>query len=165
MTVSSHTAQGLLRELYLIGRAIRVTLARPEEGHLLPGGIGVLVTLENTGPSRQVDLAAQLCITASALSRHVTELAAAGYITRDADPDDGRATLIHVTDQGRDLLQRIRESHATGLQDVLAEWSENDAEQARAAVHRLRTSLTEHAHRGHANAQLPVPEGSQDIDD
>jgi len=165
MTVSSHTAQGLLRELYLIGRAIRVTLAQPEEGHLLPGGIGVLVTLENTGPSRQVDLAAQLCITASALSRHVTELVTAGYITRDADPEDGRATLIHVTEQGRDLLQHLRESHAHDLQDVLADWNENDAEQAIAAVHRLRNSLTEHAHRSHANVQLPVSEESQDIHD
>ncbi|ONM50111.1 MarR family winged helix-turn-helix transcriptional regulator [Nocardia donostiensis] len=161
MSVSSDTAQGLIRELFLIGRAIRATLAHPEEGQLLPGGVGVLVALETKGPCRQVDLAAGLCISPSALSRHVTELVTDGYVSRHPDPSDGRATVIQVTDNGRDLLQRIRMSRAKGLQDVLAEWSEDEAEQARAVVHKLRNTMTAHGHRSAAAEQKAVPEESQ----
>ncbi|MGK8524855.1 MarR family winged helix-turn-helix transcriptional regulator [Nocardia asteroides] len=163
MTVSSDTAQGLIKELYLMGRAIRIALAHPEEGHLLPGGIGVLGTLESKGPCRQVDLAAELCLSASALSRHVTELVGAGYLSRHADPTDGRATLVRVTDEGRDLLHRVRTTRARGLQHVLAGWSEDDAARACAAVRKLRDALTTHAHSIPAGA-APVSEESQEAD-
>ncbi|TQM32055.1 MarR family winged helix-turn-helix transcriptional regulator [Nocardia bhagyanarayanae] len=164
MPVSPDTAQSLIKELYLIGRAIRIALLHPEEGQLLPGGIGVLGTLESKGPCRQVDLAVDLCISASALSRHVTELVGAGYISRHADPSDGRATLIRVTDEGRDLLGRVRASRARGLQTALADWSEDEAEQACESVRKLRNSLATHAqHAGTAHPQ-PVSKESQGAD-
>ncbi|MGY2032122.1 MarR family winged helix-turn-helix transcriptional regulator [Nocardia gipuzkoensis] len=164
MAVSPDTAQSLIKELYLMGRAIRTVLAHPEEGQLLPGGIGVLGTLESKGSCRQVDLAVDLCISPSALSRHVTELVAAGYISRHADPTDGRATLIRVTDEGRDLLHRVRGSRARGLQNVLADWSEDDAEQACVAVQKLRDALTTHAQSITVRAHQPVSRESQEVD-
>ncbi|MGY2008279.1 MarR family winged helix-turn-helix transcriptional regulator [Nocardia gipuzkoensis] len=164
MAVSPDTAQSLIKELYLMGRAIRTVLAHPEEGQLLPGGIGVLGTLESKGSCRQVDLAVDLCISPSALSRHVTELVAAGYISRHADPTDGRATLIRVTDEGRDLLHRVRGSRARGLQNVLADWSEDDAERACVAVQKLRDALTTHAQSITVGAHQPVSRESQEVD-
>jgi DNA-binding MarR family transcriptional regulator len=164
MAVSPDTAQSLIKELYLMGRAIRTVLAHPEEGHLLPGGIGVLGTLESKGPCRQVDLAVDLCISPSALSRHVTELVGTGYISRHADPTDGRATLIRVTDDGRDLLYRVRASRARGLQNVLADWSEDDAEGACVAVQKLRNALTAHAQSSAVHAHQPVSKESQEVD-
>ncbi|WP_040708259.1 MarR family winged helix-turn-helix transcriptional regulator [Nocardia takedensis] len=145
MAVSPDTAQSLVKELYLMGRAMRVLLLHPEEGELLPGGVGVLGTLEGKGPCRQGDLALDLCISPSALSRHVAELVAAGYISRQADPGDGRASLIHITDEGRELLRRVRVSRP-GLQTALADWDDDAAEDACAAMERLRTALTAHAH-------------------
>ncbi|WP_054812978.1 MarR family winged helix-turn-helix transcriptional regulator [Nocardia arizonensis] len=147
MAVSPDTAQDLIKELYLMGRAMRFVLLHPEEGQLLPGGVGVLGTLETKGPCRQVDLAVDLCISPSALSRHVTELVAEGYISRHADPVDGRASLIHITGEGVELLRRVRNSRARGLQSALADWSEDDAEHAYLAIQRLRTALTAHAHQ------------------
>ncbi|WP_159926712.1 MULTISPECIES: MarR family winged helix-turn-helix transcriptional regulator [Nocardia] len=164
MAVSPDTAQSLIRELYLMGRAIRIALAHPEEGQLLPGGIGVLGALESKGSSRQGDLAADLCISPSALSRHITELVGADYISRHADPTDGRATLVRVTDKGRDLLHRVRASRARGLQNVLADWSEDDAEQACLAVQKLRGALTTHAHSTPVGAHQPVSKESQEVD-
>ncbi|MEV0033557.1 MarR family transcriptional regulator [Nocardia sp. NPDC050793] len=164
MAVSPDTAQSLIKELYLIGRAIRITLLHPEEGQLLPGGVGVLGTLETKGRCRQVDLAVDLCISASALSRHVTELVGAGYISRHADPSDGRATLIQVTDAGRDLLGRVRASRARGLQTVLADWSEDDAELACESVRKLRNSLAAHAQRAGTTEPQPVSTESQGVD-
>ncbi|MBF6214723.1 MarR family transcriptional regulator [Nocardia puris] len=160
MGVSGETAEGLIKELYLIGRAIRATLLHPEEGEMLPGGVGVLGTVEVRGPCRQVDLAGELCISASVLSRHVAELVAAGYLARDADPEDGRATLIHVTDAGRALLRRVRASRARGLQAALDGWSDEDAAAARDSVRELRNSLAAHAHR---DAERPAATRNREV--
>lgn len=153
MPVSTETAQNLIKEFYLIGRAVRGALTHPDESLLLPGAIGVLGTLDMRESCRQGDLAIDLCISPSALSRHVTELVAAGYIARSPDPSDGRATLVRVTDSGRALLERIRVSRAQGLQSILAEWDEGDAERACAAMQRLRASLTEYAQSEHLQSQ------------
>jgi len=163
MAVSADTAESLIKELYLMGRAIRLTLLHPEEGDLLPGGVAVLGTLESRGPGRQGDLAADMCMSPSALSRHVAELVGAGYIGRRVDPSDGRASLVHVTDEGRDLLQRVRITRARALQAVLAEWSDDEAEQACDVVQKLRNSLAAHAQRV-ANGQQQVSKESQEVD-
>ncbi|WP_028478396.1 MarR family winged helix-turn-helix transcriptional regulator [Nocardia sp. CNY236] len=156
MTVSPDTAQSLIDELYLMSRAIRVALKPSEEGNLLPGGVGVLAVLKTKGPCRQVDLAGDLWISPSALSRHVTDLVGAGYVSRHADPMDGRATLIQVTDEGRDLLRRIRISRARDLQAVLSDWSDDEAERAREAIHKLRAALAGYTHSASPSTQQPV---------
>ena len=78
MAVSARTAIELIDELYLMGRAFRGAVA--DESPILPGGLGVLMALEARGQCRQNELASDLCISQSALSRHVTELVAEGYV-------------------------------------------------------------------------------------
>jgi DNA-binding MarR family transcriptional regulator len=147
MTVSSETARELIEELYLMGRAFRGAVIVTEDGEPLPGGLGVLMALEARGRCRQNELAAELCISQSALSRHVTDLVTAGYISRQADPGDGRATQVLITAAGSDLLGHARLSRAESLQSVLADWEEADAQAAGSAIRKLRSSLTKHAHR------------------
>jgi DNA-binding MarR family transcriptional regulator len=147
MTVSSETARELIEELYLMGRAFRGAVMVTEDGEPLPGGMGVLLALESRGRCRQNELAADLCISQSALSRHITDLVSAGFITRRADPGDGRATQVLITTAGSDLLAHVRLARAKSLQSVLADWEETDAQAAGSAIRKLRSSLTKHAQR------------------
>lgn len=156
MAVSSATAQSLIDELYLMGRAIKVSLTRSEDERLLAGGLGVLVTLEEHGPCRQGDLAASMCLSPSALSRHVAELVAEELLTRHPDPTDGRATVLHITDHGRALLRRIRVKRAEVMAALLEDWGDDDAERARGTIRSLREKLTEHALRTGAGEHQPV---------
>jgi DNA-binding MarR family transcriptional regulator len=153
MSVSSETARELIEELYLMGRAFRGAVVMTEDGEPLPGGLGVLMALEARGQCRQNELAAELCISQSALSRHVTDLVAAGYIARRADPGDGRATQVLTTPAGCELLAHARRSRAASLQSVLSDWNEADARAAGTAIRKLRGSLTQHAHRADRPAQ------------
>lgn len=164
MPVTAETAQSLIKEFYLIGRAVRGALSHPEENLLLPGAIGVLGSLDMRESCRQGDLAVDMCLSPSALSRHMAELVAAGYAARSPDPSDGRATLVRITDAGRALLMRIRASRAQGLQSVLAEWSEEDAERACRAMQKLRNSLTEHAHRTCVGDDKPATTEREEVD-
>jgi DNA-binding MarR family transcriptional regulator len=111
------------------------------------------MALEARGQCRQNELASDLCISQSALSRHVTDLVNAGFITRNPDPGDGRATQVLTTDAGRELLKRTRAARAESLQSVLADWEDVDAQAAGDAFRKLRGSLTRHAHRADRPAQ------------
>ncbi|WP_328395655.1 MarR family winged helix-turn-helix transcriptional regulator [Nocardia sp. NBC_00416] len=163
MPVSSDTTENLLGELFLISRALRSTLAHSDAGQLLPGGLGVLSTLETAGPCRQVDVAAGLRITPSAMSRHITELVASGHISRQADPSDGRATLVQLTPEGQDLLHRVRAFHTEHLQETLGDWTEDDVEQAYQVVRRLRNSLNARDRCGTADDNPQVSKVRADV--
>jgi len=145
--VEEHTAGRLMEQLYLMGRLFRATITSPEEGELLPGSLGVLALLSFRGQCRQNELAADMCISQSALSRQVSELVANGYIVRHADPQDGRASLISLTDDGVDLLRRSRQGHARQLAGMLADWSDEEADAACHTIQKLKESLAQNAHR------------------
>ena len=130
-----------------MGRLFRATITSPEEGQLMPGSLGVLALLSFRGQCRQNELAADMCISQSALSRQVSELVANGYIVRHADPQDGRASLISLTDEGIALLGRTRQGHARQLAEMLADWSEDDAKAACRTIHKLKEALAHNAHR------------------
>src|SRR5690348_1074707 len=75
-----------------------------EAGGLSRGDMSVLGTLAVTGPQRAGMLALHLQVGAPVISRQVASLAAQGLVVRRADPDDGRAELVTLTDAGRDRL-------------------------------------------------------------
>ena len=67
---------------------------------------------ENIDPegTRLTVLAARTRLTHQSMGELVTELARRGYVERVADPVDGRARLVRLTDNGRDLVRSaIRE--------------------------------------------------------
>jgi MarR family 2-MHQ and catechol resistance regulon transcriptional repressor len=69
-----------------------------------------LETLIHHAPRRVDDLAAHLSLDRSTASRLLTALEGKGYVTRDRDPWDGRATMIGLTESGRVLHARIEQT-------------------------------------------------------
>lgn len=163
MSVSPETAQELIEDLHLVGRVLRRSLVSPDHSGLHPGVLGVLVALASRGHCRQNELAADLCISQSALSRHITDLVNAGFAGRRPDPGDGRATQIEVTAEGMALLARTRAAMALELQAVLADWTESDARAAHHTIHKLKQSLTRHAHRCVEPEHVSHLKGSQEV--
>jgi DNA-binding MarR family transcriptional regulator len=58
------------------------------------------------------------------------ELFERGYVTREAHPSDGRKTVIHITDLGRETLNQERQRRAGSLADAIIHQL-NDDEQRR----------------------------------
>jgi DNA-binding MarR family transcriptional regulator len=83
-------------------------LRRHELAGLTPTQLAALSTIDKTGPMRLGDLAAVEGIAPSTLTRLVTALEEAGYVRRDADPSDARASTLTITAHGQDALERIR---------------------------------------------------------
>ncbi len=61
-------------------------------------------------------LADEVVLSATAMSRFVDRVEAAGYVRREPDPDDRRALQITITDEGIALLRRMWPVYARGIE-------------------------------------------------
>jgi DNA-binding MarR family transcriptional regulator len=84
--------------------------------------------LEEVGGCRATDLAAHYALDKSTVSRQVGALERARLIERRVDPDDHRVQLLHLTDAGRSILDRVTESRRAAFRERLADWPEEDLE-------------------------------------
>ncbi|WP_227998126.1 MarR family winged helix-turn-helix transcriptional regulator [Nocardia australiensis] len=99
--------------------------ARTDDG-LDPAAFAALFRLLTDGPMRSGALAELLRSDASTISRQVAQLVERDLVQRQADPADGRATVLVVTDCGRRLAERIHEHRRENLTQVMAEWTAPD---------------------------------------
>jgi DNA-binding MarR family transcriptional regulator len=79
-----------------------------------------LEALVRRGGTTLNDLAAQLYLDKSTASRVVDALERKGYVTRLTHPDDRRAVLLDVTEPGRALEGKIRDSILAEERELLA---------------------------------------------
>ena len=95
-------------------------LRRHELAGLTPTQLAALSTVEQAGPLRLGDLAAAEGIAPSTLTRLVAALEELGYVRRDADPKDARASTLAITVLGHETLERLRaENSALLTQQVM----------------------------------------------
>ncbi|MCW2923100.1 MAG: MarR-family transcriptional regulator [Thermoleophilia bacterium] len=128
-----------MRAFKRIGDARRVQRRMQElTGVELDGSSFVaLVRIAESGPVRLTDLAAQLWLDLSVVSRKVRGLEERGFVERTSDPADARASRASVTAAGRDVVQRVSEGRAAWLRDLFASWDERDTEQLAELIERF----------------------------
>jgi DNA-binding MarR family transcriptional regulator len=90
-------------------------LRRHEMAGLTPTQLAALATVEQVGPLRLGDLAAAEGIAPSTLTRLVAVLEELGYVRRDADPRDARASTLAITAEGHTTLDRLRAENSALL--------------------------------------------------
>jgi DNA-binding MarR family transcriptional regulator len=91
-----------------------------------PARVGVLRLAVERGPIRPTELARELGVNPSSITRQAQALHALGHVTVSADPNDGRAFLVEATKRGR---AELRSFDAVGLEvfaAVVEEWSEEE---------------------------------------
>ena len=81
------------------------------EGDLSYVQFQLLARLNARGPLTMTDLADGVVYSRSGLTYQAGLLEKAGLITRGPSPDDERATLVTITDNGRALLGRVMPGH------------------------------------------------------
>jgi len=105
-------------------------LRRHELAGLTPTQLAALSTVERAGPIRLGDLAAAEGIAPSTLTRMVAVLEELGYVRRDADPKDARASTLAITPKGHETLEQLREEGNA----LLTQWLMLLAPEQRAAL-------------------------------
>lgn len=103
--------------------------------------VALLRQISDSEPSRPGELANQLGVEASHVTRTVQQLRKSGYVSRVPDPDDGRAQRIQLTEAGRRTIARIRGAGARGIQLALNDWAPEDLHQLATLFHRMVDDL------------------------
>lgn len=91
-----------------------------------PAAFAILFRLLCDGPMRSGALADAVHSDASTISRHVAHLVERQLVERQADRNDGRATVLVVTELGREVAERIRRRRHENLTRVMAAWTPQD---------------------------------------
>lgn len=101
----------------------RIMRARKEpEG----GQIAALGMLSKCGPVRSSDLAKELFLDQSTVSRHVAHLEASGLVEKVADPSDRRATQLHLTDLGHKHIHDFWHKRIDAMREGFDHWDPQD---------------------------------------
>lgn len=82
----------------------------------------LLGPLLHEGPLRVTDLAEIRYTDPSTVSRQAAQLVRAGLVRREADPVDGRASRLALTDAGRDACRRMHLARRDAVSTVLRDW-------------------------------------------
>jgi len=117
----------LEREWGRLRRGHLVQLLRSkDEPELSPLAIELLRVVVDTGELRASDLANELFVTKTSISRYVSEMIEAGLLVQRPDPSDGRAVLLSATPKGARELD-VREARRRAVLNELCEgWPERD---------------------------------------
>jgi DNA-binding MarR family transcriptional regulator len=89
-------------------------------------GYGVLRGVAEHGPVRVTDLARQLGVDPSTVSRQVKALERQGMLARDGDPRDGRVARLALTPAGGEALELLRVVRHRLFAEILADWAAED---------------------------------------
>jgi DNA-binding MarR family transcriptional regulator len=86
------------------------------------------------GPRTIGSLAERLGVTQQAASKAVTDLERRGYVRREADPDDGRARRVALTERGDAAIESGRRHRAALERELGARLGAERVEAARATL-------------------------------
>ncbi len=90
---------------------------------LTAASFDVLATLRRAGAPYALspsELIAWTMVTSGTMTNRLDRLAAAGLIERRPNPKDGRGSVVALTPQGFDLIDRVVTAHVANQQEILS---------------------------------------------
>ncbi|MGO2482528.1 MarR family winged helix-turn-helix transcriptional regulator [Glutamicibacter ardleyensis] len=89
----------------------------------------VLATLLRSGAPYRItpaELARESMISTSAVAQRLNKLEARGLVAREANPNDGRGTLVALTDTGKKLIEQALPDHLETERAILSPLSRDE---------------------------------------
>ncbi|MEN4447459.1 MULTISPECIES: MarR family winged helix-turn-helix transcriptional regulator [unclassified Mycobacterium] len=120
-----------------LSRAAFKRQAASADTELSQPSYALLRVLIDDGPQPVGQLATTAHMDVGMTTRRVQALVDAGHVTRHADGNDGRVSIVQVTTAGQraaDALQEVRREH---LARALADWSADDLRQLDVLLNRF----------------------------
>lgn len=105
------------------------------------GLVATLTLIDRSTGCHAKELARRTGLDQSTVSRSVGTLVAHGFVERRADPADGRASVLAVTDAGHAVLDQARDWYDDLLSRALAHWDPAEVDALNAALGRLTADV------------------------
>ncbi len=144
MAADDETLRALEHEMSVLVRRIRRVIAeraRMMHPDLSPVAYSMLMSLNDAGPSRASDLVEIFSIDKGAVSRQVQALLELGFIERTQDPEDRRAMILALTEEGERRLDDIAQTRRAEVGQRLSEWSDDELKAFVRSLGRYNSSL------------------------
>src|SRR3954453_19597878 len=111
----------------LLRRGQRIHLSTTVgEVNLERSAYGIMCKLADQGPQRLGALAPAFGLAPSTITRQVQALEEIKLAERTTDPTDRRASILDLTEQGHEVLERTRNHRRARLRKALDDWSDSD---------------------------------------
>jgi DNA-binding MarR family transcriptional regulator len=127
----------LVRHLETFGRKSSLYREVDRAGYL------ALRTLDGLGPSCINGLARELHLDSSTVTRQVSTLETAGFVTRQVDPNDGRSWLIELTPAGRKVMRTVERGRRQAIDSMLVDWQSDEVSDLARTISELNLALFE----------------------
>lgn len=129
MTLDEEMIADLEREFAVFVRQDRAAagrFGRDVHPDLKVAAYRLLAHLAERGPRRPSELACHVEVTSPTITRQLQHLEELGLVRRLEAPDDGRAYLVALTDEGRHRVEEVRLVRGRRLAELLASWPDHD---------------------------------------
>jgi DNA-binding MarR family transcriptional regulator len=133
--VTSQEALQLVVSMHRLVRGLRQSVTAPR---LQPTQLLVLSELHQHGPMRIGEIAVRALCSQPTATTVVAGLETVGFVSREPDPADGRATIVGITEQGRETIISVAHGEAELLSVRMADLSDEELAVLRAASPVLR---------------------------
>jgi DNA-binding MarR family transcriptional regulator len=127
------------RLAFALGRLNR--RMRTAGGGLSHGLLSALATVRKEGPLRLAELSQIELVSAPSTTRLVADLEAQGLVSREADPDDGRAVLISITEKGEATILQARAARAAIISELFEQLEPSDVKAIVSALPALEKAI------------------------
>jgi DNA-binding MarR family transcriptional regulator len=138
-----HTASdvdALAHALYSLS-ALRRDLQRCAGIEHAVGALSALAVVHRIGPVRISDIAAELEVNLSVASRQTQALQDDGFVDRVPDPNDGRSSLIAISDAGTAKLEGAHQRLTGAIATAVEDWDHDEVAGLADGIVRLRGAL------------------------
>lgn len=97
------------------------------------------VTRGSDNTARLRDVTANMLISQPSVSRLVERMVARGLLTKCADPEDGRGSLVRATEDGAVMFRRMAAAHGSSIADRMARLDNEELALLRDLTSKLRS--------------------------
>src|SRR5690349_1693859 len=103
----------------------------------------IVGVVDRTEPGRGVrpsELADKLEVHRSAITQHVKALTAAGHLTAAPDPQDGRSSLLFLTESGRETVTALGRQGMDRFSSFVASWTDEEVTELARLLEKFRAA-------------------------
>lgn len=122
-------------------------MKRAQKRAMDPTRLTILRQAATKGQVRPSEIAAELGVHQSSITRQTRALEDAGHVRLDADPADRRSCLISLTEAGWDEVRELTKVGLDRFAEFLEGWDIEDVRTLGTLLTRLEASVTEAAKR------------------
>lgn len=103
----------------------------------------MLERMNEDATTRMTELASSVGVTCATITRQIQDLEKKGLVLRVQDNQDGRASIVRLTEEGSRVAELASEARRSRLGQAVADWSDGDLEQMIAFFRRLPVEIVQ----------------------